>query len=153
MDTYRYKAINEVGNTVSGTLEAESGQNASAMLASRDLIPLQVTEENGDQSDTLWNRIKALTGGVKTRDLILFTKQFRSMLNAGVPMTRSMQVLEAQTERKVLKQAIKAISANVSQGSPYRMRLKNTPKYFHISTAAWCWQVKSAVMCPVFWSG
>ena len=63
MDTYRYKAINEVGNTASGTSDAESGQNASAMLASRGLIPMQVTEDNGGQGDTLWNRIKALTGG------------------------------------------------------------------------------------------
>ena len=130
MDTYRYKAINEVGNTVSGTLDVESGQNASAMLASRGLIPMQVTEDNGGQGDTLWNRIKALTGGGKARDLILFTKQFRTMLNAGVPIIRAMQVLEAQTENGVLKQAVTTVIANIRQGSTLSDAFEKHPKIF-----------------------
>ena len=46
MATYRYKAINETGNTLSGTLEADSIQNANAILASRGLIPTAVAQED-----------------------------------------------------------------------------------------------------------
>ncbi len=130
MDTYRYKAINEAGNTVSGTLEAESGTNASDILALRGLIPMKITEENGDSSETLWNRIQALAEGIKDRDLILFTKQFRSMLNAGVPIIRTMQVLEAQTESKGIKQAVTAIIADVRQGSTLSDSFEKHPKVF-----------------------
>jgi len=117
MPTYRYKAINETGNSLEGTLEAETVQNASAILVSRGLIPTKITEKSSsNERDALWTKIKAMTGSVNTRDLILFTKQFRSMLRAGVPIIRIMQVLEAQTESKVLRQAITAILADIRQG-------------------------------------
>jgi len=130
MANYRYKAINENGNTLSGTLEAESIQNANTVLASRGLMPTQVTEEGSSARATLWNRISAITGSVKMRDLILFTKQFRSMLNAGVPIIRIMQVLEAQTESKVLREAVTAIIADIRQGSTISDAFQKHPKIF-----------------------
>lgn len=130
MATYQYKAINESGNTMSGTLEADSVQNANAVLASRGLIPSQVTQSSEAESDNLWNKLSALTGTVKTRDLILFTKQFRSMLNAGVPIIRLMQVLEAQTESKVLRQAVTAIVNDIRQGATIADAFEKHPRIF-----------------------
>src|SRR5512145_1649235 len=130
MAIYRYKAINEAGSMVSGTVEAETVQNADTILLSRGLIPSQVTEETSHQRDTLWARISAIGGAVKTRDLILFTKQFRSMLNAGVPIIRVMQVLEAQTESKVLRQAITAIVGDIRQGATISDAFEKYPKIF-----------------------
>lgn len=130
MANYRYTAINENGNTLAGTLEAESIQNANSILVSRGLIPSQVTEETSNDRNTLWARISAMTGGLPARDLILFTKQFRSMLNAGVPIIRIMQVLEAQTENKVLRQAVTAIIADIRQGSTISDAFEKHPKIF-----------------------
>lgn len=130
MTIYRYRAINETGETVSGTFEAESDQNANTILISRGLIPSRIVAETSDQRDTLWARITALGGNVKTRDLILFTKQFRSMLNAGVPIIRVMQVLEAQTESKVLRQAITAIVGDIRQGATMSDAFAKHPKIF-----------------------
>ena len=130
MATYGYKAIDETGNKLTGTLDAESIQNANTILMSRGLIPTRVTEETSNERDTLWTQIQAFTGTVKTRDLILFTKQFRSMLNAGVPIIRIMQVLEAQTESKVLRQAIAAIVVEIRQGSTIADAFEKHPKIF-----------------------
>ncbi|PKN04245.1 MAG: type II secretion system F family protein, partial [Deltaproteobacteria bacterium HGW-Deltaproteobacteria-9] len=93
MSTYRYNAIDETGNSLSGTLDAESMQNANAILGARGLIPTEISEDKGGGGGSLMDKINAMTGGVKIRDLILFTKQFRSMLNAGVPIIRVLQVL------------------------------------------------------------
>jgi len=130
MTIYRYRAINETGDTVSGTFEAESDQNANAILISRGLIPSHIAAETSDGRDTLWTRISALGGNVKTRDLILFTKQFRSMLNAGVPIIRVMQVLEAQTESKVLRKAITAIVGDIREGATMSDAFAKHPKIF-----------------------
>ncbi|MHB8139129.1 MAG: type II secretion system F family protein [Smithellaceae bacterium] len=130
MATYRYNAIDETGNSLSGTLEADSLQNVNAILGARGLIPTDVKEDAGGQGDTLWNRINAMTGSVKIRDLILFTKQFRSMLNAGVPIIRVMQVLEAQTENKVLRSAVTAIVADIRQGSTLSDSFAKYPRIF-----------------------
>ncbi|HPL68398.1 MAG TPA: hypothetical protein PLG94_17820, partial [Smithellaceae bacterium] len=113
MATYRYNAIDETGNALSGTLDAESIQNANAILGARGLIPTEIREDKEGSGESLTDRISALTGGVKIRDLILFTKQFRSMLNAGVPIIRVLQVLETQTESDVLRRAVTAILAEV----------------------------------------
>jgi type IV pilus assembly protein PilC len=130
MATYRYNAIDETGNYLSGTLDAESMQNASAMLGARGLIPTEISEDKGGGGESLMNKINAITGGVKIRDLILFTKQFRSMLNAGVPIIRVLQVLEAQTENEVLRRAVTDILAEVRQGSTLSDAFAKHPRIF-----------------------
>jgi len=130
MATYRYNAIDETGNSLSGTLDAESIQNANAILGARGLIPTEISDDKGGGGESLMNKINAMTGGVKIRDLILFTKQFRSMLNAGVPIIRVLQVLEAQTENEFLKRAATDILAEVRQGSTLSDALAKHPRVF-----------------------
>ena len=69
------------------------------------------------------------------------------MLNAGVPIIRAMQVLEAQTENGVLKQAVTTVIANIRQGSTLSDAFDKHPKIFFISIAACCGVVKLVVMC------
>lgn len=130
MAQYVYNAINETGNKITGTLEADSVQNANAILVSRGLIPSHVTEAKGSDRDNLWTSIKAMSGRIQPKDLILFTKQFRSMLNAGVPIIRIMQVLEAQTESKVLREAIGSIILDIRQGGTISDAFEKHPKIF-----------------------
>ncbi|HOG11105.1 MAG TPA: hypothetical protein PLD26_11280, partial [Smithella sp.] len=85
MPFFQYEAIDETGKTVKGTLDAESLQVANNVMSVRGLIPLKLEEEKEDQAGAVLNKIKALFEQVKPRELILFTKQLRAMLNAGVP--------------------------------------------------------------------
>src|SRR5271169_6070628 len=109
MPSYIYQAINENGNKASGTLEADSVDAANSILALRGLIPLKMIQERDKSADNTWSAIMTFTNTIKVSDLIIFTKQFRSMLGAGVPILRLLQVLEAQTESRVLRTAIAAI--------------------------------------------
>ena len=67
---------------------------------------------------------------VKPRDLILFTKQFRSMLHAGIPIMRVFQVLEAQTENQKLKQVIAQMSEDIKHGSTLFSAMEKHPKIY-----------------------
>lgn len=116
MPFFQYEAIDETGKTVKGTHEADSVQVVNNIMASRGLIPVQITEEKEDQAAALFNKISAMFEKVKPRDLILFTKQFRSMLNAGVPIVKAMQILESQSESKTLKHAAETISKDIQHG-------------------------------------
>jgi type IV pilus assembly protein PilC len=71
-----------------------------------------------------------LRGAVKVSDLILFTKQFRSMLNAGVPILRILNVLESQTESMVLRQAITGLIQDIKQGSSLFEAMEKYPYIF-----------------------
>ena len=117
MPNYNYQAINEDGQNVTGTLEAESMDVANAIIFARGLIPSKLSQAKVTFGNDLLTKIKSIGSSVKVTDLIIFTKQFRSMLGAGVPILRLLQVLELQTESKALKEAITKIVQDIRQGS------------------------------------
>lgn len=116
MAVYSYQAINESGSTVTGTVEADSEGMAESIIVTKGYIPTKISAARGGANISLWTRIKESLGKVETKDLILFTKQFRSMLHAGIPIMRLLQVLETQTENKVLKLVIGQMAQDIKQG-------------------------------------
>lgn len=124
---YKYKAINPAGEEVSGRIEAESSENANYLLVSRELIPLQIKEESSEKDSFL--RVLG-TSNVKASDLVLFTKQFHSMLVAGIPILKILSTLEQQTENVSLKQAISKIIKDINQGSSLSDAMQKFPKIF-----------------------
>jgi type II secretory pathway component PulF len=125
---YRYQAINQTGKEVSGKLEAESVENANSILVSRQLIPLQIKEQS--PSENAW--LKALSGisKVQPSDLVLFTKQFHSMLVAGIPILRILSIMESQTENKSIREATRKIIKDINQGSSLSDAFSKFPKIF-----------------------
>ena len=130
MANYIYQAINENGKTVAGVLEAESTDMANSILAARGLMPSKIVEEKIKTGESIFSKISFFGGTVKVADLILFTKQFRSMLGAGVPILRLLQVLESQTESRVLKSAIAQILEDIRKGASLSDALEKYPKIF-----------------------
>ena len=129
MPKYIYQAINENGDTASGTLEVESVEVANSILISRNLIPSKIKEQS-KPGDNHWLQAILGTGTVKVMDLIMFTKQFHSMLIAGIPMLRILAILEDQTESKGLKNTISKIIQDINQGLSLSDALNKYPKIF-----------------------
>ena len=129
MPKYIYEAINENGDTASGTLEVESVEVANSILISRNLIPSKIKEQS-KPGDNHWLQAILGTGTVKVMDLIMFTKQFHSMLVAGIPILRILSILEDQTESKSLKKAISKTIQDINQGSSLSDALDKYPKIF-----------------------
>ena len=130
MANYVYSAINEMGKTVSDSIEAESEEMVNTMLAARNLIPVRIVQQ--EKSDFNLSSLMSLRfgGSVKTKDLILFTKQFRSMMQAGVPIIRLMQVLENQTQDKTLKNVVTGIGNDIKDGLTLTAAMKKYPSIF-----------------------
>jgi type II secretory pathway component PulF len=130
MPNYSYQAITENGAVTTGSVEAETADAAAAILMDRGLIPSKINERKAvDKRGGLPDLIDRLHS-VKTQDLILFTKQFRSLFKAGVPIIRSFQVLEAQTQDRQLKRAIESISDSIKQGSTLFAALEKHDRIF-----------------------
>jgi len=130
MANYVYSAINEMGKTVSDSVEAESEEMVNSILASRNLIPVRIVQQ--EKSDFNISSLMSLRFGksVKTKDLILFTKQFRSMMQAGVPIIRLMQVLENQTQDKTLKNVVTGMGNDIKDGLTLTAAMKKYPSIF-----------------------
>ncbi|HNT91884.1 MAG TPA: type II secretion system F family protein [Smithellaceae bacterium] len=126
MPTFGYKALNESGNKVTGEVEAATVEEATSILVARGLIP----EKIGDRTAGMKSGMAFFSGRVKVADLILFTKQFRSMLSAGVAILRILQVLETQTQSRVLKDTIGKIVVDIRGGATLSEALQKFPRIF-----------------------
>lgn len=120
MPYYKYTAMTSTGANTKGVVEAISPEAAQDTLAARGLIPTGVAETSGPDATAgggfladLSNRMQT----VKAQDLILFTKQFKTLLNAGIPVLQSLDVLRDQTENKNLKGATISIAADIKSGA------------------------------------
>jgi type II secretory pathway component PulF len=131
MANFSYQAINENGTNVSGAIQADSAENAENLLLSRGYIPTKVVASARRAGSTsLLERINQALGQVKIGDLILFSKQFRSMMQAGIPIIRLLTVLENQTENTALKKAVAAIGQDIRGGSTLHDAMKKHPAIF-----------------------
>jgi type IV pilus assembly protein PilC len=120
MPYYKYAAITSDGGSATGVVEAMSLEAAQDSLAARGLMPTSVSETSGPDGSSkggLLGGLNVRMQKVKAQDLILFTKQFKTMLNAGIPVLQSLDVLEAQTENTKLKAAIVSIAADIKSGA------------------------------------
>ncbi|MCE5264041.1 MAG: type II secretion system F family protein [Deltaproteobacteria bacterium] len=131
MANFSYQAINENGANVSGLIEAESIEMAQNVLLSKGYIPTEVAAASrAAKGGSLFTRIKESMSKVNIADLILFTKQFRSMMQAGVPILRLLQVLENQTQNKILKAAVGIIGQDIRAGATLHEAMKKHPSIF-----------------------
>jgi len=116
---YKYTAIDANGSNAKGVVEAATIETAQDILAARGFIPTGVAETKAPGTASSGNFLTDLSHrmqAIKPQDLILFTKQLRTMLNAGIPVLQSMDVLQNQTENPRLKSAIISIAADIKSG-------------------------------------
>lgn len=130
MANYAYKAINASGAVVSGTIEADSMDSAQGILSGRGLIPSKISSQSAVGSPTSLSSIMDRLIPIKAIELILFTKQFRTMLRAGVPMMTLLGTLENQTEDARLKRIVADITQDVSSGSSLHDAFRKYPRTF-----------------------
>ncbi|WP_022661380.1 type II secretion system F family protein [Paucidesulfovibrio longus] len=123
MPVFSYKAMTGEGSKVSGTLEAESLELAYEKVLNLGYLPSSVKQGGKvkTRTETDAGGLTMLFTKVKAQDVILFTKQLRTMLNAGIPVLQSMQTLLAQIENPRLKAAVEEIAKDITGGqSMYR---------------------------------
>jgi len=131
MANFSYQAINENGTNIKGLIEADSAAMAENLLLSKGYIPTGIAAASGAAAGgSFLAKFKESMAKVKIGDLILFTKQFRSMMQAGVPILRILQVLENQTQNKVLKVAAGSISQDIRAGATLYEAMKKHPALF-----------------------
>ena len=113
MPGYSYVAIDKKGKEKKGSMEAESREKVTDALKADGLIPVSITEQGA------MNRDLNISFGkkVKPRDLSVFSRQFVSIMQAGVPMKEALEMLGEQTENKNLKSAIANVLANIEKGN------------------------------------
>jgi MSHA biogenesis protein MshG len=117
MAKFSYRAITDAGTTTTGEIEADSVEKAGSLLAAQGFIPTKVSEKRSALSSAQLRNIFDFFSPVKTPELILFTKQFNTLIRAGVPMLTLLKVLQEQTEHSGLRRILETIRQDIKEGA------------------------------------
>lgn len=128
MADFTYVAKTKQGTEQKGTIQAHDQATALTSLKARGLEPI-VVKAKGKGGMQMNIKLPG-SSGVKTQDLVIFTRQFSTMVSAGVPMLRSLQTLHDQSESPVLKEILGQVIANVQGGMQLSDALAQHPKVF-----------------------
>lgn len=121
---FTYTATTKEGKTIQGSAEAASKDALVDMLAKQDAKPVVIKLDSDKAGKTKRGR------GVKSKDLVMFTRQLSTMVSAGVPLTRSLATLQTQTDNKYFRQVLNGIMKEVESGQPLGDTLAKYPNVF-----------------------
>lgn len=123
---YLWVAQTKKGRKLKGEIEAANEQIAQSQLRKRNLKILKLKPKPKD----LFANISFLQPKVKNKDIIIFTRQFSTMIDAGLPLVQGLGILAEQSENPTFKHILKEITRDVEGGSTLAEAMKKHPKVF-----------------------
>jgi type IV pilus assembly protein PilC len=125
--TYEWKGKNPKGRKIKGEMEAETPEQVRTSLERRKITPTRVRKKPKD----LFENISFLQPKVKESDIIIFARQFSTMIDAGLPLLQCLEILYSQQENPTFKKQLKHIKESVESGETFADALKKYPKTFN----------------------
>ena len=126
-DTYIWKGKNPKGRKVKGEMEAESVDQVRHSLQRRKITAGKIKKKPKD----LFENVAFLQPKVKETDVIIFSRQFSTMIDAGLPLLQCLDILQSQQENPTFKKNLKKIKESVESGETFADALKKFPKVFN----------------------
>lgn len=126
-ETYSYTVRDLGGKVVTGTLTADSQQLLISRLREMGYVPLKI----GVQSTGGVKRELHLRSKPKLKDLAVFSRQFATMVNSGLPILRALSILEQQTESGIISKSVAMVRQDVERGSSLSAAMAVHPKCFN----------------------
>lgn len=143
MARFKFTALDSKGKEVHGEIDADNQSAAVARIREKQYFPTKVEEISGGggapvqksaaPKGALQMEIKMpkfLQGGVKTKQLVTFTRQLSTLVNAGLPLMRAMRVLQRQEKNAALRDAVSQMAESIESGSTFAEALAAHPKIF-----------------------
>src|SRR5205823_4707124 len=137
MPTYKYEALDTSGAEVKDQIEATNEEEASQKIKAMGYFVTKLTAgvggkgAKGKKKKTGKSRKTFTIGGVSNKMLVTFTRQFSTLQDAGLPVLRSLRILEKQMKPSVLKNSLIDVVEDVESGSALSEALGKHPKCFN----------------------
>jgi type IV pilus assembly protein PilC len=126
MPIYLYVAQTKKGRKLKGELEAADERIALSQLKRRNLTVIKIKPKPKD----IFENVAFMQPKVTSKDLVVFTRQFSTMIDAGLPLVQGLTILAEQMENRTFKAILKEITKDVEGGSTLAEALKKHPKVF-----------------------
>lgn len=125
MKRFNYQAIDsKTGKPVKGVIQADTERNAGKLLIEQGFVPQKVTEEN---TTGIFAKAK---NRITAKDRIVFTRQFATLIGAGLPLANALRLLADQTDAPGMKSVVEDLLANIEAGKSLTQACEAHPKVF-----------------------
>ena len=124
MAEFVWEARARTGEVRKGSMEAESEDIVNQRLRAQQLQPTRVRKRGFTLPSISFG------SGVKTKDIVTFTRLFATMIDAGLPIVQCLDILQAQTDNKAFGGVLRDVKASVEQGATFSDSLRRHPKVF-----------------------
>ncbi|OPX37571.1 MAG: pilus assembly protein PilC [Desulfobacteraceae bacterium 4484_190.2] len=126
MPVYKWVAETKKGKILKGELEAADERIAQLQLKRRSLTIKKIKPKPKD----LFENVAFFQPKITAKDVVIFTRQFSTMIDAGLPLVQGLTILAEQTENKTFQNVLKRVTKDVEGGSSLAEALKKHPKVF-----------------------
>lgn len=132
MPTFQYTARDRTGKAVTASIEAGSQQDVATMLREKGMFVTEIKSAKGGGLSADIKLPAWLDPGAKPgfRDIVLFTRQFATVINAGLPIVQSLAILQKQAEKEGLKIVLRKVREDVETGLPLSDAIAKYPHLF-----------------------
>jgi type IV pilus assembly protein PilC len=127
-NTFTYRVRDQGGKLVNGTIVADNETLVLNRLREMGYVPVQVTEK---KEKALSKEFSFRPGHVKLKDLSIYSRQFATMVNSGLPILKALSILSEQTESKELAKVVTEVRMEVERGSSLSAAMAKHPKAFN----------------------
>ena len=124
MPVFTYKGTNRSGSAVTGEMTATSKTELQSLLRRQQITPTKMSEKGKEFN------LPTFGGGVKSKELAVFTRQFSVMIDAGLPLVQCLEILSNQQENKIFQKILTGTRASVEGGTTLSAAMKQYPKAF-----------------------
>jgi len=129
MASFEYQAYDGIGKKLKGIIEADSARLARQTLREKGLFPLNISKSgksnlSGDLLMRFFRRKVAM------QDLVLLTRQLGTLVSAGIPLERSLNMIAEQAEKAQMRKVVSAVRSSVAEGASFSAALNNAPQKF-----------------------
>ena len=125
MATFAYVGRTKSGAVKKGELSAKNKDEAVTQLRRQNVVVTSLEERAAKGGFNL-----SFGSGLTDKDLVVFTRQFGTMINAGLPLVQCLEILSTQSENKVLRETVAEVKGQVEGGSTFSDALRRHPKVF-----------------------
>ena len=134
MAKFAYKATNKEGKEIFGIIESDSQALAIQDVRSLGLFPTNIREAKKSDERRARRQKGGISelyfGGIKWKEVVIITRQLATLIDAGLPLLRSLNILVAQLKPSKMRDTLREISSDVQSGSTFSDALAKHPKAF-----------------------
>jgi type IV pilus assembly protein PilC len=124
MPVFTYRGTNRAGVAVAGEMTASSRTELQSLLRRQQITPTRMSEKGKEFN------LPSFGGGVDSKELAIFTRQFSVMIDAGLPLVQCLEILSSQQENKTFQKVLSGTRSSVEGGSTLSAAMKQYPKVF-----------------------